>query len=154
VSAVQFRPSPQNIIPDDKHHYLNRFNNAVLAFLFSLNLIKFYTNFNTQNRIPNWIPIWIPENNQINNQTGKDLIMVNLSKMVTLLENTGRESRTLHQYISSLTYQANEGEFSADYIEQCLTDLYLLSIQIEEHFKEIHNEFSDVLRPALTGEKS
>lgn len=74
--------------------------------------------------------------------------------MVTLLESAGRESRTLTQYISSLTYQANEGEFNADYIEQCLTDLYMLSEQIKDQIKSIHKEFADVLRPALNGEKS
>jgi len=76
---------------------------------------------------------------------------INLSKMVDLLENTGRQSRALHQYISSLAYQANEGDFSADYIEQCLNDLYMLSMQVEDQIGSIHKEFSEVLRPALTG---
>jgi len=80
--------------------------------------------------------------------------MVNLLKMVTLLDNAGRDSRTLHQYVASLTYQANEGEFDADYIEQCLTDLYLLAGQVEDQINAIHKDFTDVLRPAVTGEKS
>lgn len=74
---------------------------------------------------------------------------IDLSKMATLLEDVGLDSRTLRQYVSALTDEPSAANFSSEYLDECIHDIHLIARRLSDRFKELETEYSGNLRPIL-----